>query len=149
MESNNVELQEIKREIIDIKKEIVTLKDDIKKDYNKINVNIDKMYKMLSELNVAPTNNAVVSPPKENLVEKLFTFPLTSCEQIEALDTEIRNNFEFKSQLVIIRTFITTLYHNYCYFRLHFYPKLEEQVEKKMEEKLHIKSSIRYSTLLF
>lgn len=95
-------MQHITNEITSIRTEINTIREDIKKDYYKINLNLDEIHKKLSELNVLPNkNNLVDQPAKEDYLLETFSFPLKSCEEIQALDNEIRNNLEFKSQLVI------------------------------------------------
>ncbi|KAG5890736.1 hypothetical protein JTB14_013083 [Gonioctena quinquepunctata] len=75
------------------------IKEEIKEDYNKINLNLDKIYNILSQINVPPNRSVVDLPLEEDLL-KSFSFPLVSCEQIQALDNEIRNNPEFKAQLI-------------------------------------------------
>ncbi|CAH1113690.1 unnamed protein product [Psylliodes chrysocephalus] len=99
----------VKYEISTIKEELSTMKEEIKKDYNKINLNLDKIHKTLSDINFIPKAldppvseipKALDPPVSEKDLLKDFNFPLKSCEEIEALDKEIRNNLELKTQLI-------------------------------------------------
>lgn len=92
------EIMGIKDELSGIKTEAATMKNEIKNEYSKINLNLDKIYKLIANINVLP--KAVDLPTNKEDLLQAFNFPLNSCEEIEAVDKQIQNNLEFKSQLV-------------------------------------------------
>ncbi|XP_066250361.1 uncharacterized protein [Euwallacea similis] len=96
----DLNLPEIKKEFAEMKKQMVIMKCGTQREYRHINVNLDKIYRILNALNVCPSNNKPISQPSPGNLLQTFTFPLASCEEIQALDNQIQTNPEFKLQLI-------------------------------------------------
>lgn len=88
------DIAEIKENICDLKIQL----NEIKEQYIKINVHLDKIHKKLTQPIIMATE-----PGKtleiENLL-KAFTFPITEFENILLMEEKIKSNPEFKKQLV-------------------------------------------------
>ncbi|CAG9764328.1 unnamed protein product [Ceutorhynchus assimilis] len=106
--AHNNDIQQIKKDVANIKQDICNIKQEIKFQNTKLNLNLDKIYDLLSaKKNIACNcenefirKNYVPIIPTEDLLEK-YKFPLSSTADISILDEEIRNNIEFKGQLVL------------------------------------------------
>jgi hypothetical protein len=92
------DMRTLKKEMVEIKTNFNALKEEIKVNYSKINVSLDKIFRVLSSQE--PMHKAqAVAPAKEDLLANI-RFPLDSCEELLQLDNKIRNNVEFRSQLI-------------------------------------------------
>jgi hypothetical protein len=91
-------MRTIKQEIEEIKTNFNALKEEIKENYSKINVSLDKIFRILSSQEPMHKEQAV-APPKEDLLANI-QFPLGSCEELIETETIIRNNVEFRNQLI-------------------------------------------------
>ncbi|KAK9722665.1 Pan3 Pseudokinase domain [Popillia japonica] len=106
IQQSNEVVASIKGDVAYIKQEICNIKQELKLHTTKMNLNFDKIYDRLSAKKNCTCNceNAFirqhnVTIPKEDLLKK-YKFPLSSTADISKLDQEIRNNIEFKGQLV-------------------------------------------------
>lgn len=95
----------IKEDVANIKQEICNMKQELKLQTTKINLNLDKIYDLLSSKNNIAFNcenasrqNSVPIPAEDMLAK--YKFPLSSTEDIYKLDEEIRTKSELKGQLV-------------------------------------------------
>lgn len=70
----------------------------LKEDYIKITANLDKIFRILSTQN--KSRNEIVVPKERVDLLKDIKFPLTTCDEISSLETQIRENVEFRKQLV-------------------------------------------------
>lgn len=146
IQQSNEVVASIKGDVAYIKQEICNIKQELKLHTTKMNLNFDKIYDRLSAKKNCTCNceNAFirqhnVTIPKEDLLKK-YKFPLSSTADISKLDQEIRNNIEFKGQLVGILQLKLHYYFFYIWlYRLQLYQELEVPVEKKKVQKLHIK----------
>jgi hypothetical protein len=92
------DMRTIKQEIEEIKTNFNALKEEIKENYSKINVSLDKNFRILSSQEPMHKEQAV-APPKEDLLANI-QFPLGSCEELIELETKIRNNVELRTQFI-------------------------------------------------
>ncbi|KAH0820766.1 hypothetical protein GEV33_002025 [Tenebrio molitor] len=92
------DMRTIKQEIEEIKTNFNALKEEIKENYSKINVSLDKIFRILSSQEPMHKEQAV-APPKEDLLANI-QFTLGSCEELIETETIIRNNVEFRTQLI-------------------------------------------------
>ncbi|KAH0817165.1 hypothetical protein GEV33_005626 [Tenebrio molitor] len=91
------DMRTIKQEIEEIKTNFNALKEEIKQNYSKINVSLDKIFRILSSQEPMHKEQAV-APPKEDLLANI-QFPLGSCEELIETETIIRNNVEFRDPI--------------------------------------------------
>jgi hypothetical protein len=92
------DMRTIKQEIEEIKTNFNALKEEIKENYSKINVSLDKNFRILSSQEPMHKEQAV-APPKEDLLANI-QFPLGSCGELIELETKIRNNVELRNQFI-------------------------------------------------
>ncbi|XP_055381859.1 uncharacterized protein LOC129612337 [Condylostylus longicornis] len=91
---------EMQEKILDLEKCIQSIKIEvqiIKEEFIKTNVNLDKIYKILTEKNDFIISRADKEQQKST-VEQIF--PLKSCEEIEKTNLKIESDVEFKNFLI-------------------------------------------------